>query len=233
MTRDTGHECNHGPASGLPEEAARFPPSPTDAPYGRIHRMSPPARALVALLLGVALHGVPAPAAEERAAEFRDVQGRTHTPLSQPGKKATALFFLLPDCPISNAYAPEIRRLCADYEPRQVAAFIVHADPDLSAEDAARHAREYGLPCPILRDPTHLSVKRTGVTVAPEVAVLGPNGQVLYRGRIDDLYVDFGKRRPAPTQRDLRSALDAVLQGQPVLTPTTRALGCYLPEPKK
>ncbi len=143
------------------------------------------------------------------------------------------LFFLLPDCPISNAYAPEIKRICADYEPKKIAAFVVHADPDVTAEQAKKHAKEYGFSCPVLLDPAHVLVKKTGVTMAPEVAVLAPDGKVLYRGRIDDLYVDYGKRRAEPTQRDLRNALDAILQGKAVPTPTTKVIGCHLPEPKK
>jgi hypothetical protein len=169
----------------------------------------------------------------ERPIMLRDVDGRTHTPLSQPGSKATVCFFLLPDCPISNAYAPEIKRIYSAYAPKQVAAFLVHADPDTTAEQAKKHAQEHGLNCPVLLDPSHLLVKRTGVTVAPEVAVLSPVGKVLYRGRIDDWYVDYGKRRGEPTQRDLRNALDAILQGKAVPVAETKALGCYLPEGKK
>src|SRR5207244_3481903 len=142
-------------------------------------------------------------------AEFTDVAGRAQTPLAQPGKKASVLFFLIPDCPISNAYAPEIRRICAAYEKKDIAFFIVHADPDVSAEQARAHAKEYGLTCPVLRDPAHVLVKKTGVATAPEVAVV-VDGKVAYRGRIDDWYVDFGKRRAEPTRRDLREALDAI-----------------------
>jgi AhpC/TSA family len=168
-----------------------------------------------------------------RSPEVRDLDGRAHTPLSQPRQKATVLFFLLPDCPISNAYAPEIGRICADYEPKQVSAFVVHADPAVKAEDARKHAREYDLRCPVLLDPTHVLVRHAGATMAPEAAVVGPDGKVLYRGRIDDWYADYGKRRDRPTQRDLRDALDAVLRGDKVATPTTQAIGCFLPDPKK
>ena len=187
----------------------------------------------VLILFGGLCVGAGASQPAGQAVPFNDVNGRMHTPLSQPGKKATVLFFLQPDCPVSNAYAPEIKRICADYEPKKIAAFVVHADPDVSIEHAKRHAKEYGLACPVLRDPTHVLVKRTGVTIAPEVAVLAPDGKILYRGRIDDLYVDYGKRRAEPTQRDLRNALEAVLQGKAVPAPTTKAIGCPLPEPKK
>ena len=115
--------------------------------------------------------------------------------MSAAQKKASLLLFLLPDCPVSNAYAPEIKRICSDYEPRGVGVFVVHADPDLTAEEAKKHAQEYQLPCPVLLDPTHVLVKWTGATMAPEAAVVGPDGKVLYLGRIDDLFVDYGKRR--------------------------------------
>lgn len=169
----------------------------------------------------------------DRAVTFTDVAGVAHTPLTQLTKKATVLFFLLPDCPIANAYAPEIKRICAECEAKNVATFVVHADPDVTVEAARKHAKDYGYTCPVLRDPTHLLVKRTGVTQAPEVAVLGPDGKVLYRGRIDDWYVDYGKRQAEPTRRDLRLALEAILAGKPVATPTTKVIGCYLPDPKK
>jgi peroxiredoxin len=170
---------------------------------------------------------------KEKQPEFKDVNGRAQTPLAQPDKKATVLFFLMPDCPISNSYAPEIQRICVAYEAKKIAAFVVHADPDVTVEQAKKHAKEYGFLCPVLLDPAHVLAKKAGVTMAPEAAVLGPSGKVVYRGRIDDWYVDYGKRRGEPTQRDLRNALDAVLQGKAIATPTTKVIGCHLPEPKK
>lgn len=179
--------------------------------------------------LNPALAGVGDPA----TVRLKDVDGRVQSPLSQPDKKATVLFFLLPECPISNSYAPEIQRICNEYAPKKIAAFVVHADPDVTAQEAKKHAKEFGLSCPVLLDPAHLLVKKTGVTMAPEVAVVAPDGKILYRGRIDDWYVDYGKRRAAPTQRDLRSALDAILQGKAVPTPRTKIIGCDLPEAKQ
>ncbi len=187
---------------------------------------------LVARWFGVRKEGREKKDANGGAISFKDIEGRTHTPLSQPDKKATVLLFLLPDCPISNSYAPEIKRIVADYEPKKIALFIVHADPDVTVEQARKHAKDYGYPCPVLRDPSHLLVKKAGATMAPEAAVLTPDGKVAYRGRIDDWYAGYGKRRGEPTQRDLRNALDAVIRGDNVATATTKVIGCYLPEPK-
>jgi peroxiredoxin len=169
----------------------------------------------------------------EKEFTFTDIEGRPHTPLANADKKASVLLFLLTDCPISNSYAPEIARLCKEYEAKQIAFFVVHADPDVTAEQAKKHAKDYGLPCPVLCDPAHLLVKRTGVTMAPEAAVVGPTQRVLYCGRIDDWYAGLGKRRPEPTQRDLRLALEAIVRGDDVPNATTKAIGCYLPEPRK
>ena len=66
------------------------------------------------------------------------------------------------------------------------------------------------------------------VTVTPEAAVFLPDGRELYRGRIDDRYVDFGKERPTPTTRDLDEVLVSVLGGKPVASSVTRAIGCYI-----
>ena len=65
-----------------------------------------------------------------------------------------------------------------------------------------------------LRDPAHALVKFTEATITPEAAVVA-DGRVVYRGRIDDRYVDLGVERPSPTQRDLADALTAVLAGKP------------------
>jgi hypothetical protein len=58
--------------------------------------------------------------------------------------------------------------------------------------------------------------------------VLDPSGKMVYRGRIDDRYLTFGKDRPQPTVRDLERSLEAVLAGKPVPVPRTQAIGCIL-----
>jgi hypothetical protein len=82
----------------------------------------------------------------------------------------------------------------------------------------------------VLRDPRHLLVKRAKVRVTPEAAVFAPDGQLLYHGRIDNRYVDFGKARPAATQHELKSVLEAIAHGRPVPLSETRAIGCYIPK---
>ena len=164
--------------------------------------------------------------------QFTDLQGRIQTPLSQPDHPATILFFVLPDCPISNAYAPEIKRISAEYSLRKIASFVVYVDPDLKTDAAKKHAKDYGYECPVICDNSLKLVQQTGVTIAPEVAVLDANGKRLYRGRIDNLYAGLGKRRSKVTEHDLRNTLDAILDEKPIPNETTQSIGCFIAKPE-
>lgn len=157
-----------------------------------------------------------------------DVDGVPRTPL-EPAGKASVLFFITTDCPISNSYAPEVQRICAEYGARKVGCNLVYVDPDLTVADVRKHVKEFRYSLPAILDPAHRLVRAAGASVTPEAAVIGPSGKVLYRGRIDNVYASLGKRRPQATEKDLRKALDETLAGQPVATPVTKALGCYIP----
>ena len=163
--------------------------------------------------------------------DFADARGGRYRLPAASECTGTVLLFLGHDCPISNSYAPGIGRLVAEYSPRRVAFCVVYADADLTREKASRHAADYGLPCPAILDPRQVLARRVGATVKPEAALLSPKGQLLYRGRIDDLYIDYGRKRPRPTRRELKDALDALLAGRPVAVPRAEALGCPIDFP--
>lgn len=141
------------------------------------------------------------------------------------------LVFVDPQCPIANAYAPELRRLQAEYEPRGVAFALVYADPERDEATVRAHAEAFGHTAPLVLDPEQALAARSGATMTPEACVLHA-GELVYRGRIDDRYFALGKQRAAPTTRDLCNALDAVLAGQAPARDWQPAIGCYLP-PKR
>lgn len=193
-------------------------------------------RAAGATLLGAAMltaaEELPRPSGttepDIRNLAIKDVQGASHQPLAAAGQKATVMFFVMSECPIANSYAPEINRIAAAYATRGVRSYVVYVEDDLSVAAARQHAQDHEFKFPALLDPGHQLVKFARVTVSPEVAVLAPDNTVLYRGRIDDRAAAFGKSRVVPSKRDLRSALDAILDGKPVVTPVTKAVGCYI-----
>lgn len=183
---------------------------------------------VVMFILIVLMHA--ANGAEGAGLVVRDDNGNRVTLLQDKSRRATVLLFVTNDCPITNHYAPEIKRICDTYMARKVAFYLVYADPELKAAAVRQHRKDYRLPCPALLDPAHHLVHFTGATVTPEAVILAPDGKRLYKGRIDDRYLDFGKARYAATTHDLRQALDAVLQGKPVPRSITKAVGCFIPD---
>jgi len=157
---------------------------------------------------------------------INDLDGVPRHPLDPAGKAGSVLFFYWQDCPVSNSYAPEINRICASHT--NFAFYIVQVDPDLTPAAAREHAKQYDLHAPVLLDPRHHLVKLAGVTVTPEAVVIGKDGQVLYRGRIDDLYAGLGTKRGAAKQHDLIEALDAISAGKTVKLKETKAIGCVI-----
>ncbi|MFO0807365.1 MAG: redoxin family protein [Gemmataceae bacterium] len=123
-------------------------------------------------------------------------------------------------------------RLDADYGSKGVLFYACTGQIPTSSDDAAKHAKEYGLKFPILIDHEHAVAKAVGASRTPEAVVLTPDGKVVYRGRIDNKYEQNGKRRDEPTERYLRAALDSHLAGKPVPTSETKAVGCPIHGPK-
>ena len=160
---------------------------------------------------------------------IKDVQGRLQRPFDAQAKAASIVFFITNDCPISNRYAREIQRTCSDYGDR-ARCFLDYVDPDLTATEVLKHMSEFGYAgISAILDTRQAVVKASGATVTPETAVIAAGGKLAYRGRIDNTYLTFGQARRQPTERDLRLALDAVLQGKPVAAARTKPIGCYIP----
>ena len=174
------------------------------------------------LLLSALLHLAAAPP------RVHDLDGNLVDVLTGDGAKAVVLLFVAVDCPISNRYAPELERLERELAPRGVSFFLVYPEPSLEVETARRHTTDFSLRFPALLDREHELVEHTGVEVVPEAAVLGRDGAVLYRGRIDDRWVDIGTRRPRATTHDLEAAIVAILAGEAPRAASGRAVGCYI-----
>ena len=144
----------------------------------------------------------------------------------------TVLIFVSADCPISNRYAPEITRLYDEFSPRGVRFRLVYPNPLDDEGGIARHRVAFRLPDVAERDRNHVLVKAAGATITPEAVLFDARERVVYRGRIDDRFVELGRERPAATRHDLRNALIALIAGKPISTPQTQAVGCFIADMK-
>ena len=161
-----------------------------------------------------------------------DTDGKSWSLLSPAAHEFDLLFFVATDCPISNRYAPEIARICTDYRARGVRCFLVYPDTGTDAGAVSAHRRDYGLSAAAaaIIDRDHALVRAVGPRVTPEAALYSSTGRV-YRGRIDDWYVDVGRSRRQATQHDLRLRVEAALVGRSIAPAETEAVGCFIANP--
>jgi len=160
---------------------------------------------------------------------LKDAKGVTHTAAELSRDKATVFIFVATECPNSNSYAPVVARLYREYSPRGVAFFNVYSDPSDSGSTVRKHDSDYQTPFRALLDPHQTLARETGARFTPEVVIVGPQGQQLYRGRIDNRFVEPGTTRYQPTENDLGDALGAIVEGKRVPHPVTRTIGCAIP----
>lgn len=160
---------------------------------------------------------------------FKDISAAEHSPFANKETKAVVLIFIATDCPIANYFQPTIAQLATDFASSGVPFFLVHSDPDMDVEAASKHVDEFKLQVPVVLDTDQSIAKKFDAKVTPEAFVVDHKGVIRYRGRINDLYADFGKRRSRPTTNDLRDAIEAVVHGKEVAKSETRAIGCYIP----
>ena len=182
-------------------------------------------RSIIAVPLAVLLGSILA------AADVRlpDLDDRAVDPFKVPaGTKAVAFVFVSVECPISNRYAPEVRRLHEKFAAQGVEFSLVYPNPMEAVTAIRRHLKDYSYPMRALRDPRQELAKVAGATITPEAAVFDARGRLLYRGRIDDRYVSLGVERPVATRRDLDEALTDVVAGKAPRQAATPAVGCYI-----
>ncbi len=180
----------------------------------------------LAAFVGFLSFMVPLHAAEDLT--FPGADGKDHTPLSLPAdEKGTVLFFVSPYCPTANTFIKEINRIITDHS-ASFACYLVHSDKDLKLTDILQHTEMNEIKATVLMDAGQKLAKRTGARITPEAVVLSPDGKVLYKGRINDLYLGPTKRQRKATTRDLEEALEAIRDGKPVATPMHEAMGCKI-----
>src|ERR687888_56342 len=81
------------------------------------------------LLAAVVVCGDRGPSAQ---LQLSDLAGRQVEPFQSPGAKTIVFLFTRTDCPISNRYAPEVRRLYAKFAASGATFYLVYPDPDES-----------------------------------------------------------------------------------------------------
>jgi peroxiredoxin len=136
------------------------------------------------------------------------------------GGKVTAVLFFSTRCPLSNAFNYRRNVLYHDFHDR-VRFLLVDPNTNESLAEVKSYTRQSGFDLPVYRDPDGKVAALLAVRATTDTFVLDRTGAMRYRGNVENA--------PNPeraTQHGLRTALKAVLAGQPVKDPETRPMGC-------
>ena len=152
--------------------------------------------------------------------------------LSDSDAEFHVLCFLGTECPLARIYGPRLDRMAKSYADRGVSFFGVNSNVQDSMEDLQRYVSEHQLTFPVVKDFDRSVALMAGATRTPEVVVIDRDSKVRYRGRIDDQYQP-GIARSKATKHELINAIDQLLAGEDVETPTTEAEGCLIALPRK
>lgn len=170
--------------------------------------------------------GDPAPA-------FRLTDVRTAAPVSLDdlaGAPALLVMFVCNHCPFVVHVEDELTRLGADYAARGVAIVAISSNdvanyPDDSPEKMVEFANQHHWDFPYLYDESQEVAKAYFAACTPDFFLFDSDQRLVYRGQLDASRP--GNDVPV-TGRDLRTALNALLEGNAIATEQAPSLGCNI-----
>jgi peroxiredoxin len=145
-------------------------------------------------------------------------------------KKALLVMFICRHCPYVKHVEKELAQLGKDYADKDVAIVAISSNdadnyPDDSPASLKQMARELGFSFPFCYDETQETAKAYSAACTPDFFVFNRSRELVYRGQLDD-------SRPgskiALTGKDLRAAVDAVLEDRPVDENQKASIGCNI-----
>lgn len=165
------------------------------------------------------------------------VDGKTYTLASFAKAKLLVIVFTCNHCPTAQAYEERIIQLAKDYRPKGVELIAImpndpaavrldelgYTDMGDTFEEMKLRARQKKFNFPYLYDgKTQAVAKAYGPIATPHVFIFDKERKLRFQGRIDDVE----KPSKTPNHLDTRAALDELLAGKEVTTPTTKVFGC-------
>jgi len=145
-------------------------------------------------------------------------------------EKALLVVIICRHCPFVQHVKTELARLGKDYAGKGLAIVAISAnDPAGYPEDAPEKLKEMaevaGFVFPLLFDGTQAVSKAYSAVATPDFFLFDQDRKLVYRGQFDDSRP--GSKIPV-TGKDVRAAIDSVLEGRPVSADQKPAVGCSI-----
>lgn len=174
----------------------------------------------------------------EKAPDFKlpGTDGKFHTLNDFDSAKVLVIIFTCNHCPTAQAYENRIIQLTTDYKNKGVQVVAIspnsinglllnelgYSDLGDSFEDMIVRTEDKKYNFPYLYDgDTHIASLKYGPVATPHTFVFDENRELTYVGRLDT-----SEKPGTANSEDVRSAIDAMLEGKSVKTPITKTFGC-------
>lgn len=160
-----------------------------------------------------------------------DVAGGQPVSLSSfSDKKAFLVMFICRHCPYVKHVQNELAQLGKDYKDKDIGIVAISSnDPAAYPEDAPwslkEQAEELGFIFPYLFDETQDVAKAYTAACTPDFFLFNHDRKLVYRGQLDDSRPSNGI---SVTGKDLRVAIDSILNDQPVDPDQKPSIGCSI-----
>jgi thiol-disulfide isomerase/thioredoxin len=146
------------------------------------------------------------------------------------GEKGTVVMFICNHCPYVKHVNKEIVRVCNDYRVVGFGFVAINSNdikkyPDDSPAEMIIHAEKNDYPFPYLFDETQDVAKNYDAACTPDFYLFDDELKLIYRGQLDNSRPGNG----IPVNgRDLREALDNVMNNHPQREDQIPSMGCNI-----
>ena len=158
-----------------------------------------------------------------------DINGKTVSLEDFNDAKAYLIAFICVHCPYVIHIEDEFAALAEEYQKKGVAIIAINSndpnyDPDDDLMGMKNQATEHNFSFPYLIDETQEVARGYKAACTPDLYLFDKNKKLVYRGRFDETRPNSGQ----PSGIDLKKALDAVLNNQPVSANQEPSIGCNI-----
>jgi peroxiredoxin len=166
---------------------------------------------------------------EAPAFSLPDTEGRSVS-LDDFAGRPLLVMFICCHCPYVIHVQAELARVGREYRDRGVGIVAISSNdvenyPDDSPENMKRQVEEQGFTFPYLYDESQETARAYRAACTPDLFLFDADRRLVYRGQLDDSRPDNGL---PVTGRDLRAALDALLDGEEAPAEQRPSLGCNI-----
>jgi len=146
------------------------------------------------------------------------------------GQTATMIMFICNHCPFVKHINEELVRLANDYKNKGIGFVAISSNnvinhPDDSPGLMTQVAKQLKYPFPYLYDESQVTAKAYDAACTPDFFIYDKDLQLVYRGQLDDSRP--GNEIPV-TGKDIRQALDCIINNEPVPQEQRPSIGCNI-----